>query len=42
MTLTNQRSVALTARGRRMRRTPALRELVRETRLNPSMLVPWM
>ena len=39
MTLTNQRSVALTARGRRMRRTPALRELVRETRLNPSMLV---
>lgn len=26
-------------RGRRLRRTPALRELVRETRLHPSMLV---
>jgi porphobilinogen synthase len=29
----------LAARGRRLRRTPALRALVRETRLDPSMLV---
>jgi len=30
---------ALPTRGRRLRRTPALRALVRETRLDPSMLV---
>jgi porphobilinogen synthase len=32
-------SAALPARPRRLRRTPALRALVRETRLHPSMLV---
>ena len=32
-------TLALSARGRRLRRTPALRALVRETRLDPAMLV---
>ncbi|MEP6680865.1 MAG: porphobilinogen synthase [Chloroflexota bacterium] len=31
--------VAITARGRRLRRNPALRALVRETRVHPAMLV---
>ena len=40
MTITNQASATQTFhRGRRLRRTPALRALVRETRLHPSMLV---
>ena len=34
-----RRAAALPARPRRLRRTPALRALVRETRLHPSMLV---
>ena len=32
-------AASILVRGRRMRRTPALRALVRETRLHPSMLV---
>ena len=41
MTLLAETTAAATAfhRGRRLRRTPALRALVRETRLHPSMLV---
>ncbi|CAN5506094.1 porphobilinogen synthase [soil metagenome] len=41
MTITSQAVTAtpLIHRGRRLRRTPALRGLVRETRLHPSMLV---
>jgi porphobilinogen synthase len=38
MTLTRS-SVDLALRGRRLRRTPGLRRLVRETRLHPDMLV---
>jgi porphobilinogen synthase len=38
MTLTHT-SVDLALRGRRLRRTPGLRRLVRETRLHPDMLV---
>ena len=37
--LTDPLVAAPTHRGRRLRRTPALRRLVRETRLDPSMLV---
>jgi porphobilinogen synthase len=39
MTLTTEAQTPLAFRGRRLRRTPALRGLVRETRLHPSMLV---
>ena len=39
MTLLTDRSTASVHRGRRLRRTPALRALVRETRIEPSMLV---
>lgn len=41
MTITSQAVSAtpLIHRGRRLRRTPALRDLVRETRLHPSMLI---
>ncbi|CAN5271963.1 porphobilinogen synthase [soil metagenome] len=40
MTITDQASTTQAFhRGRRLRRTPALRALVRETRLHPSMLV---
>ena len=40
MTLISEaRTAAAIHRGRRLRRTPALRALVRETRLDPSMLV---
>jgi porphobilinogen synthase len=38
MTITRG-AVRLTQRGRRLRRTPGLRDLVRETRLHPQMLV---
>ena len=37
--LTDTTVISPTFRGRRLRRTPALRGLVRETRLHPSMLV---
>jgi len=37
--LTDRAATAAMHRGRRLRRTPALRRLVRETRLDPSMLV---
>ena len=37
--LTDRAVTAAMHRGRRLRRTPALRRLVRETRLDPSMLV---
>ena len=37
--LTDRAVTAAVHRGRRLRRTPALRRLVRETRLDPSMLV---
>ena len=39
MTLLTDATTAAFHRGRRLRRTPALRSLVRETRLHPSMLV---
>ncbi len=43
MTVTSEpatlRGIAAAARGRRLRRSPALRALVRETRLHPAMLV---
>jgi len=41
MTITSQaaKTTPLVHRGRRLRRTPALRDLVRETRLHPSMLI---
>ena len=41
MTITSQavKATPLVHRGRRLRRTPALRDLVRETRLHPSMLI---
>jgi len=39
MTLLADSTEAAMFRGRRLRRTPALRSLVRETRLHPSMLV---
>ncbi|MGH2385042.1 MAG: porphobilinogen synthase [Candidatus Limnocylindria bacterium] len=37
--MTDPAAIDIGARGRRLRRTPALRALVRETRLHPSMLV---
>ena len=37
--LTDTPAAAVGFRGRRLRRTPALRDLVRETRLHPAMLV---
>jgi porphobilinogen synthase len=39
MTLLTDRTAGIVHRGRRLRRTPALRALVRETRLHPGMLV---
>ncbi len=39
MSLATERAVLAFARHRRLRRTPALRRLVRETRLDPSMFV---
>ena len=37
--LERRSALAIALRGRRLRRTPALRDLVRETRLHPAMLV---